>query len=257
MAGFSRRGDTTQLRVLSLEALGGLLLAGGAAYLLQRRTSTSRPAADSASPDASNGTAGKSDAAAASEAPGASEAAGETEAAGADEATAHSGTPSESTEAGSEESAAEGGFRVHTERLTVDEAIGTGPLDGAWWPTSQQASEAVVGLVEDLGDAFGRVTRIALPMKDWSDERPKTVQVDGRAVHLAWFAGMRRQTARVTFESDEAITVVVLPVDSDKDAAASALSAAAEDRSSADLLQEAGAETAGASAGDSADTKDA
>jgi hypothetical protein len=222
MTGISWRGNATQQRVLSLEALGALLLFGGAAYLLQRRSVASGPASDPDSADTGNSqdTPRSNDAADVSAAPA-----------------------SRASETDAEEAPSTDGFRVHTERLTVDETLGTGPHDGAWWPTSENASEAVVGLVQDLGDHFGRVTRIALPMSDWSDEQPKTVQVDGRSVHLAWFAGMQRRTARVTNERDEAITVVVLPVDSEKEAASSALSLAAEDRSSADLLQEAGATT--------------
>ncbi len=124
---------------------------------------------------------------------------------------------------------------VRAERLTVDE-IGSGELDGVWWPTSATATEAVPQLVDDLPDGLGRVQRVALPRADWSDEQPKAATVGGRPLRLAWFDGMRRHTARITFDTDAVITVLVLPPDTEQDAAESALRASAEERSRSQLL---------------------
>jgi Family of unknown function (DUF5994) len=123
------------------------------------------------------------------------------------------------------------GFQVQTDRLTVDERFGTGALDGAWWPTSSTAADAVPELVGELADAVGRVTRIALSMPDWTDEKPKTVHVRDHVVHLAWFAGMPRHTARVTFEEGEVITLLLVPPETEQDTASAVLATAAEDRS--------------------------
>jgi hypothetical protein len=132
------------------------------------------------------------------------------------------------------------GLLVQTERLTVHREPGTGALDGAWWPSSSTAADVIPDLVGELPDELGRVSRVALSMADWSDEQPKTVPVGDRPVRLAWFAGMARHTARVTFENDEAITVLVLPPDTEQEAASSVLSTVGESRSRSELLAEAG-----------------
>jgi hypothetical protein len=134
------------------------------------------------------------------------------------------------------------GFRVQTDRLTVDDELGTGPLDGAWWPSSATAADVVTELVSALPDDLGRVIRISLCMTDWSEDQPKSVPVEDGQVHLAWFTGMQRHTARITFEDDEAITVLVIPPDTEQETAASLLKSAAEDRSRSELLAEAGIE---------------
>jgi hypothetical protein len=169
--------------------------------------------------------------------------------------SSESASSASSTSSTSSDSSSEGGDRtVRTDRLTVDE-IGTGDLDGVWWPSSTTAADAVPQLVGDLPDGLGRVLRIALPMPDWSDEKPKTVTVDDRPVHIAWFTGMRRHTARVTFDTDAIITVLVLPPDTEQDAASNALNANAEERSRSHLLETAGVETA--DSGDSDTDSDA
>jgi hypothetical protein len=129
---------------------------------------------------------------------------------------------------------------VRTERLFLEEEWGSGPLDGTWWPDSPDAAQAVPGLVEALPGEL-RVSRLALPMPDWSDDQPKTVRLDDdRTIHLAWFAGMQRHTARITFETGDAVTVLVLPSDTEAEAASNVLSRAGEQLSREDLLAEAG-----------------
>ncbi|MDQ1632617.1 MAG: hypothetical protein QOC80_2589 [Frankiaceae bacterium] len=131
---------------------------------------------------------------------------------------------------------------VRSDRLVLEDEWGAGPLDGAWWPDSEDAVRAVPGLVEALPDTVGLVSRLALPMSDWSDDQPKTLQLEDRTIHLAWFAGMQRHTARITFESGDAVTVLVLPPDTEAGTASNVLSQAAEQRSREDLLAEAGLE---------------
>jgi hypothetical protein len=131
---------------------------------------------------------------------------------------------------------------VRSDRLVLEDQWGAGPLDGAWWPDSEDAVRAVPGLVEALPDTAGPVSRLALPMSDWSDDQPKTMQLEDRTIHLAWFAGMQRHTARITFESGDAVTVLVLPTDTEAETASNVLSQAGEQRSREDLLAEAGVE---------------
>lgn len=131
---------------------------------------------------------------------------------------------------------------VRSDRLVLEEEWGAGPLDGAWWPDSEEAARAVPGLVEALPDTLGPVSRLALPMPDWSADQPKTLQLENRTIHLAWFAGMQRHTARITFESGDAVTVLVLPSDTEAEAASNVLSQAGGERSREDLLADAGVE---------------
>jgi hypothetical protein len=131
---------------------------------------------------------------------------------------------------------------VRSERFALEDEWGAGPLDGAWWPESPEATQAVPDLLELLPDEL-RVSRVALPMPDWSDDRPKTLRLDDdRTIHLAWFAGMQRHTARITFETGDAVTVLVLPSDTEAGAASNVLSQVGDQRSREDLLAEAGVE---------------
>lgn len=220
MTGASRR-TRTRRRARSLEALLGLGLLGSVGYILSRRWA------------AGSSSEGESQASRPQQPPTSSQ--------------PQSSQPSKvqepseppATSAGSSQETDEAGDSsdrtVSTDRLTLDE-IGAGDLDGVWWPTTTTAAEAIPQLVNDLPEGLGRVTRIALPMPDWSDEQPKTVTVDDHQVHVAWFTGMRRRTARVTFDTDVSATVLVLPPDAEQDTATEALKASAEERSRSGLL---------------------
>jgi hypothetical protein len=128
------------------------------------------------------------------------------------------------------------GLRVSSDRFSLDHEVGVGAVDGAWWPNTDEAPEAVPQLLKEFPEELGRVT------SDWSDDQPKTVPVDDRSVHLAWFSGMHRHTARVTFENDDPVVLLVLPPSTDGQAARHVLEAVGEERSRRDLLAEAGIE---------------
>jgi hypothetical protein len=134
------------------------------------------------------------------------------------------------------------GLRVSSDRFSLDHEVGVGAVDGAWWPNTDEAPEAVPQLLKEFPEELGRVTRVALNTSDWSDDQPKTVPVDDRSVHLAWFSGMHRHTARVTFENDDPVVLLVLPPSTDEQAARHVLEAVGEERSRRDLLAEAGIE---------------
>lgn len=133
-------------------------------------------------------------------------------------------------------------LRVNAERVSLDAELGLGAVDGAWWPRSDRAADEVPELLEALPDDLGRVLRVALRMDDWSDDQPRVVQVDGHPLHLAWFAGMRRHTAHLTFEGEASAVLLVLPSDTDEAAAREVLDAVGEERSREDLLSRAGVE---------------
>lgn len=133
-------------------------------------------------------------------------------------------------------------LRVRAERVSLDAELGIGAVDGAWWPRSDRAADEVPELLEALPEDLGRVLRIALRMDDWSEDRPRVVSVDGHPLHLAWFAGMRRHTAHLTFEGDATAVLLLVPSETDEAAAREVLDAVGDERSREDLLARAGVE---------------
>lgn len=132
------------------------------------------------------------------------------------------------------------GLRVQAERVSLDGEIGPGAVDGAWWPRSDRAADEVGELAEALPDDLGRLQRVALSMDDWSDDQPRAVHVFGHPLHLAWFTGLRRHTAHLTFEGGHEADLLVLPSDTEDAAAREVLEAVGKDRSRTDLLARAG-----------------
>jgi|SRR6185437_5750410 len=67
-------------------------------------------------------------------------------------------------------------------------------LDGGWWPGSADPAAELPGLILNLDERHGRITRVMLGTAGWDASRPRRLQVDGptgsRVVRLGWFAIM-------------------------------------------------------------------
>lgn len=74
-----------------------------------------------------------------------------------------------------------------TPRLRLRPAGSKGLLDGGWWPRSTDPVAEVPGLVLAIDTLRGPITRIMLFRGDW-DSHPRRLAVDGRVVHLGFFA---------------------------------------------------------------------
>ena len=74
-----------------------------------------------------------------------------------------------------------------TPRLRLRPGGSKGLLDGGWWPRSTDPVAEIPGLVLAIDTMRGPITRIMLFRGDW-DSHPRRLAVDGRVVHLGFFA---------------------------------------------------------------------
>jgi hypothetical protein len=72
-------------------------------------------------------------------------------------------------------------------RLRLRPGGSKGLLDGGWWPRSTDPVAEIPGLVLAIDALRGPITRIMLFRGDW-DSHPRRLAVDGRVVHLGFFA---------------------------------------------------------------------
>jgi hypothetical protein len=79
------------------------------------------------------------------------------------------------------------GSEPSTPRLRLRSDTDRGPLDGGWWPRSTDPVAEIPGLVLAIDTLRGPIARIMLYRGDW-DSHPRRLAVDGRVVHLGFFA---------------------------------------------------------------------
>jgi Family of unknown function (DUF5994) len=88
-------------------------------------------------------------------------------------------------------------------RLSLSPSIGSGALDGAWWPYSHDLRVEAVGLADALPSSLGRVLRVIYCPADWTSG-PGRVKADNVVVTLASFPG-DDNTGRVLLRTDCAV----------------------------------------------------
>ncbi|HEY2079810.1 MAG TPA: DUF5994 family protein [Streptosporangiaceae bacterium] len=98
-------------------------------------------------------------------------------------------------------------------------------LGGGWWPRSRDATAELPGLIAELSDRAGRVSRVAL-QADAFDNIPHKLTVGGRKVHVAWFRYMNKNTVLLTMANRDDLVLLVVPPLAPPAAAAQALRAA-------------------------------
>ena len=101
-------------------------------------------------------------------------------------------------------------------------------LDGAWWPRTQDLSEELPDLVEELHRRGIRVTRVGYHPASW-DPTPRRLAADGRTIRLGWFRGIDPQLLNLSGDPDRGrVDLLVVPPDTTAVNAEHAFSAASD-----------------------------
>lgn len=119
-----------------------------------------------------------------------------------------------------------------------------GPVDGAWWPRSRDATAELPGLIAAVDRRLGRNTfRVNLALTAW-DNIPRRIPVPGRTIKVAWFRTIDPLTVSLTIAGAENLILVVIPPDTSAATAHNALAnVTAGDLSPVDVLSTARAMT--------------
>ena len=97
-------------------------------------------------------------------------------------------------------------------------------LGGGWWPRSRDATAELPGLIAELSDRAGRVSRVAV-QADAFGNIPHQLTVCGRRVRVAWFRYMNINTVLLTMADRDDLVLLVVPPLAPPAAAAQALRA--------------------------------
>jgi hypothetical protein len=128
-------------------------------------------------------------------------------------------------------------------RMQLDPTmVGTGVVDGGWWPRSRDPDAELPGLIAGLESSLGPITRLALNLTAW-DTAPRRVAVNGRRVRVGWFRHMDADTVGVTRAGQNRVALLVVPPEATTAAAGIAMAMAADAANSAgpaDILAAAG-----------------
>ncbi|WP_037880649.1 DUF5994 family protein [Streptomyces sp. NRRL S-378] len=101
-----------------------------------------------------------------------------------------------------------------------------GLLDGAWWPRSRDLAAELPPLAEALEHRFGRITRITGNPTCWPLV-PHKVAVQGHTVHVGWFTEQDADKMILLSYAVGRCDLLVIPPETEPDAAARLMSAAA------------------------------
>ena len=126
----------------------------------------------------------------------------------------------------------------HTPRLRLKpKAPQSGFVDGAWWPHSDDLNAELPDLLAVLAVRLGPVDRVQFNVNEWFKPTPTLVS-GGRAVRLYGHQRQPVSTVEIVGLNDGRITLLVVPPNSEPDAAHDALMAAAApgDESDVDAL---------------------
>jgi hypothetical protein len=108
-------------------------------------------------------------------------------------------------------------------RLSLDPAgAKRNGINGGWWPRSRDAGAELPGLIADLNERAGRVSRVALQVGAFANI-PHQLTVSGRKVHVAWFRYMNVYSVILTMASRDDLVLLVIPPGASPAGAAEAL----------------------------------
>ena len=115
-----------------------------------------------------------------------------------------------------------------TDRLYLKpESDTTGVVDGAWWPASRDLAAEMPSLLAALGDRAGVVERVSYNIDAWNSV-PRKVRIGGNVVRMGGFRSQSAATLKVLGER-RTLTLLVVPPETDEQAAHRILAAASED----------------------------
>ncbi|MET7514505.1 DUF5994 family protein [Streptomyces sp. NPDC005480] len=110
-----------------------------------------------------------------------------------------------------------------------------GLLDGAWWPRSHDITAELPALVAELTSHFGPIMRVGLDSAAW-EALPTRLIIDDRVVHIdAHEVG--DGTALVTRGDEELFVLLVVPPESEPEAARAAMARAVRPDSITEVAQ--------------------
>ena len=116
-----------------------------------------------------------------------------------------------------------------TSRLSLDPTLKRlGVVDGAWWPSSRNATVELPVLVSSLNERLGVIVRLSVDARDW-DEIPRHVTVGGHVVRVGRFADVNHKII-VTRGQQDHVFLLTVPPEASTAAAKSALALAASGR---------------------------
>ncbi|MFD3477043.1 DUF5994 family protein [Streptomyces sp. NPDC058695] len=99
-----------------------------------------------------------------------------------------------------------------------------GLLDGAWWPRSHDITAELPALVAELTSHLGPITRVGLDSAAW-EELPTRLIIDDQVVHLDAHE-IGDGTALVTRGDEDLFVLLVVPPESEPEAARAAMARA-------------------------------
>ncbi|MEX5717121.1 DUF5994 family protein [Geodermatophilus maliterrae] len=119
--------------------------------------------------------------------------------------------------------------RRHQVRLELIEPVSPRTtLDGAWWPRTQDLSQELSGLVEELHRRGIRVTRVGYHPTAWGPT-PRRLEADGRTIRLGWFRGLDPHQLNLTGDPARGrVDLLVIPPDTTAASAEQAFAAAGD-----------------------------
>jgi Family of unknown function (DUF5994) len=103
----------------------------------------------------------------------------------------------------------------------------TGFVDGAWWPASRDLAAELPALAAELAPRLGRIESVSYHLGAW-DTVPRRIDIDGAAVRLAGYRTQDHDTVDV-ISGRRRLTLLVVPPETDPQAAQDALAAAGRD----------------------------
>ncbi|WP_194894904.1 DUF5994 family protein [Catenulispora pinisilvae] len=110
-----------------------------------------------------------------------------------------------------------------------------GVLDGAWWPRSRRIHSELPALVSALARHIGPITRVGLDATAW-DGLPTRLVVDGQVVRIDSYP-VGDDTILITRGERDLFSLLVIPPDSDAEAAKAAIAQAVRQDNVADAQQ--------------------
>ena len=116
--------------------------------------------------------------------------------------------------------------------LLRPERSGAAPLDGGWWPRSDDPAAELPGLIPALDERHGRITRVMLGTAGWNSSRPRLLYLSSpegsRVVKVGWFATMPAGLLTATSRRGQRTDLLIVPPDTGEQAAQAAMEQAAQ-----------------------------
>ena len=123
---------------------------------------------------------------------------------------------------------------LDAERLRLKpDAPTTGVVDGAWWPASRDLAAELPHVVAALATRLGPVERVNYNLDVWQ-AAPRRIRIDGRVVRMGGFRSQAPELLKVSVER-RMLTLLVVPPETDAEAAEHILAAASRDGNTDDV----------------------